>query len=265
MSLMTLAVRSQDCPYFLVWANLVTATMVVLYSRLTGLSTIFTFKMSQSPLSIPLSISDPYLLTLTSNEYTSKMRDHQRWSKEIPSISSLELRSASFIFQGGSVASGLGTLYRERSVRFYYLSTLYSDLRLQKCLYVSQAATDFSHIELPVIRYRQEIPKTPTLVSEDGFIVPNRVSAKDREDPNIEPELRIALNKGGEGYQSKTGEDSRTLNFEWLERGIQSLSTSASTLGTGISSGINFDECLEALKTAVENKLNIGTPQLDLL
>lgn len=244
---------------------MVIATMVVLYSRLTSLSTIFTFGMSQSPLSIPLSISDPYLLILAGRESNSKVHDHQHWSGNHPSISSLELRPARYGFQKGSTPSGLGAFYREKSVRFYHLSTLFSDLSLQKCVYVGQAATDSSHISLPVAQYRQEIPKTPMFVLEDGFIVPNRVSAKGWEDPNLEPELQIALKKEGGGYQSNTDEDPRTLNFEWLERGIQSLLTRLSTSDTDKSSRTNLDECLEIIQTATENKLNIGTPQLDLL
>lgn len=245
-------------------ANMVTATMVVLYSRLTSLSTIFTFRMSQSPLSIPLSISDPYLLTLMGSEYSSKKPDHQRWSWKNPSISSLKLRAASYVFQKRSSASGLGALYRENSVRFFYLSILHSDLSLQKCLYVSQPATDPSHIQLPVVQYRQEISTTPISMPEDGFIVPNRVSAKDWEDSELKAELQIALNKKEEGDQSENDADSRTLNFEWLERGIQSLLTRASSPNPD-NSCINLDECLETLKTATKNKLNIGTPQVNLL
>lgn len=240
--------------------------MVVLYSRLTSLSTLFSFRMSQAPLSIPLSISDPYLLTLTGDEHNSKTHGHQDRSRKNLPISSLELRAASYGFQKGSVPSGPGALYREKSVRFYFLSTLYSDLSLQRYLYVSQATTDTSQVCSPVVQQRQEIPEPPTYLSGDGFIVSNRASAKDCENLDSEPDLQISSDReGGAAYQAKTDEDSRTLNFEWLERGIQSLSARVSTSGTDIRSSINLDECLATLKAATENKLKTVTPQVNLL
>lgn len=245
-------------------ANMFIATLVILYSRLTSLSTIFTFRMSQSPLRIPMSTSDPYVLTLKGNEHSYKMHSFPQRSRTNPSIFSLELRPASYEVQKGSSPTGLGAFYREKSVRFYYLSTLYSDLSLQKCLYVSQATANPISVLPPEIHHRQEIFETIKLVSDDGFIIPNRVSAIDREDPDFEPELQMALNKRGEGHQSKTIDDPQTLNFDWLERGIQSLLTRASTPNTHLYS-MGFDECLKSLKITTENKLNTGTSQLNLL
>ena len=239
--------------------------MVVLYSRLTSLSTIFTFEISQAPLSIPMSTSDPYLLPLTGNEHHSKLHGPQNWSRKTPSISSLELRSTSYIPQNGSTPTESGIMYREKPVRFYYLSILYSDLSLQKCLYVGQAAIDPTRVLLPIIYPGQKPFGTAAFVSRDGFIVPNRVSAKGRDDLNLKTDMQITLNKEERGFQSKAGEDPRTLNFEWLERGIRSLLTGTFRPGTRISSGVSFDECLKTLKAETENKLNNGTPQLKLL
>lgn len=239
--------------------------MVVLYSRLASLSTIFTFRMSPAPLSIPVSTSDPYLLPLTGNEHNSILHNRQNRSRKNPSISSLELRPASYATQKGSTSTGLGVLYREKSVRFYYLSILYSDLGLQKCLYVSQAITDPTRVLLPVSHSRHKISETATFVSEGGFIVPNRCSAKNRDELSLKPEMQVALNKKERRYQSKADEDPRTLNFEWLERGIQSLWIGAFRPGSLVSSGVSFEECLKTLKDETENKLNIGTPPLNLL
>lgn len=239
--------------------------MVVLYSRLTNVSSIFTFRMPQSPLSIPLSISDPYILILPGRQYNSKSHDHQQWSGENPSVSSLELRVAKYEFRRGSTPTGLGAFYRENSIRFYHLSILYSDLSLRKCVYVGQAATDSSHVLLPVVQYRQKIYKTPLFVSEDAFIVPNRVSAKDWEDPNLESEPRLGLKKDDGGYESTVDEDSRTLNFEWLAQGIQDLLTRSPTSSANKSSREDLDECLHVIQAATEDKLNTGTPQLELL
>lgn len=239
--------------------------MVVLYSRLTSLSTIFTFEMSQAPLSIPMSTSDPYLLPLTGNEHHSKLHGPQNRSRKTPSISSLELRSTSYIPQNGSTPTGSGVWYREKPVRFYYLSVLYSDLSLQRCLYVGQATTDPTRVLLPMIHSGQNPFGTAAFVSGDGFIVPNRVSAKGRDVLSLNTEMQIAPKKNAKGYQSNAGEDPRTLNFEWLERGIRSLLTGTFRPGTRVSSGVSFDECLKTLKAETENKLNNGTPQLKLL
>ena len=234
--------------------------MVVLYSRLTNLSCIFTFRMPQSPPKIPLSISDPYLLTLAGTEFNSKSHDHQQWSGENPSVSSLELRAAKYEFRRGSTQSGLGAVYRENSTRFYHLSILYNDLSLQKCIYVGQTVTDSGHVVLPVVQYRQKIHKTPLVLSEDAFIVPNRV-----EDPNLKSEPRVGLRKDDGGYESTIDEDSRTLNFEWLAQGIQNLLSRSSISKANTSSRENLDECLHVIQAATENKLKTGTPQLELL
>lgn len=259
-------VCSQDWSVFFVSANMVIASMIVLYSRLTSLSTIFTFRMSKPPLSIPMSISDPYHLTLMGNEYNSKMHDDQHRSRKNLSIYGLQLRPASYAIQKKSIPTGLGALYRAKSVRFYYLSTLYIDLSLQKRLYVSQATTDTIRVLLPLIQSQQEISETATVAPEGEFIVPNRVLAKGRDDLILESEIQISTNnKRGKGYQSKPNEDPRTLNFEWLERGIRSLLARASRPGMHTSFGISFDECIKTLKAATENKLNSGTPPLTLL
>jgi hypothetical protein len=240
--------------------------MVVLYSRLTSLSTIFTFGMLQSPLNIPLSISDPYLLPLVNREYDSNLHSHQRSSAETTSVSSLELRVTKYEVQKGFNPSGLGALYRERGVRFYQLSIFYTDLSLQQCVYVGQAATDPSHVQLPTAQNREDILKTPMLISEGGFVVPNRVSAEEWIDPNLEPEAVTQLQKKSGRDKSDLDEDPWTLNFEWLEREIQSLSRrSSATLNTENSSRANLDECLERVFTATENKLKSGAPQLQLL
>lgn len=247
------------------WAYMFIAIMVVLYSRLTSLSTIFTFGISQAPLSIPVSTSDPYLLPLTGNEHHSKLQKLQNWSRKTPSISSLELRSASYIPQKDFTPTESGVMYRENSVRFYYLSILYNDLSLQKCLYVGQATTDPTRVLLSEIHFGQTTFGTTTFVSENGFIVANRVSAKSRDDLSSKTEMQIAPNKKKGKYQSKAGEDPLTINFEWLERGLHSLLTGTFRPGTRVSSDVSFDECLETLKDETENKLDIGTPQLKLL
>lgn len=239
--------------------------MVVLYSRLTNLTSIFTFRMPQSSPKIPLSISDPYLLTLAGTESNSKSHNYQQWSGENPSVSSLELRVAMYEFRRGSTPSGLGAVYRENSTRFYHLSILYSDLSLQKCIYVGQAVTDSSHVLLPVVQYRQKIHKAPLFVSEDAFIVPNRVSAKDWEDHDLKSEPRVGLRKDDGGYESTIDDDSRTLNFEWLAQGIQNLLARSSTSNANASSRENLDECLHVIQAATENKLKTSTPQLELL
>ena len=239
--------------------------MVVLYSRLTSLSTIFTFRMPNSPLNVPLSVSDPYLLTLADGKFLSEPHGQHGWSGEAPSVSSLELRLAKYKFPKSSTPSGLGALYREKSVRFFHLSTLYSDLSLQKCVYVGQAATDLSHVRMPVVQSRQDIPKTPMFVSEDQFIVPNRVSAQDWEDPNFESERQLGFIDAGEEYRSSIDQDPQTLNFEWLERGIQRLSVRSSNSDLGISSAGNMDECLQIMRVATLEKLNTDTPPLKLL
>lgn len=241
--------------------------MVVLYSRLTSLSTIFTFGMLQSPLTIPLSLSDPYLLPLVNRGYDSILHSHQRSSAETTSVSSLELRVIKYEVQKGSTPSGLGALYRERAVRFYQLSIFYSDLSLQQCVYVGHTTTDPSHFQLLTAQNREDILKTPMLISEAGFVVPNRVSAEEWIDPNsVESEAVTQLRKEGGRYKPHLDKDPWTLNFEWLEREIQSLSRRiSSNQNAEKSSRANLDTGLEKIFAATESKLKNGAPQLQLL
>jgi hypothetical protein len=248
-----------------VGANIDAATLAVLYSRLTSLSTIFTFRMSQHPLGTPLSISDPYLLPLTDSGSKSESNDPQQLSEESPSLRSLELRCVKYQSRRRSNPSGPGALYREKSVRFYYLSTIYSDLSLRQCLYVGQEATDPTDVQLPAVQNRESILKTPMFISKDGFVVPNRVSAKDWEDPNLNFGPRGGSERRDGRYKSTTDEDPFTLNFEWLEREVQSLSGPSSKPKIQDFSGANLDQCLQSVQSIIEDKLQSSTPGLDLL
>lgn len=239
--------------------------MLVLYSRLTSLSTIFTFRMPRSPLYISLSVSDPYLLNLAAGEYFPHLCGHQQWSREFPSLSSIELRVAEYQSRKGSTPSGLGTLYRDQSVKFYYLSTFYSDLSLQRRLYVGQAATDLAHIHPPVVQSRQDIPKSSMYVSDDDrFVIPNRVSVEDWQDLNLAAGLQTGSENKVRECQPDVNENCRRLNFEWLEQDIQRSLTEFSRSNAGRSKS-NIDDCFDVIQTAIKENLRNNTPQLNLL
>lgn len=242
-------------------------TMVILYSRLTALSTVFSFQMSIAPPGIPLSVSDPIYLPLR-HEGQDRYNPISSGcvSTKKPSVTTLELNIVKYHALDESVLGGLGYQYREGGVKFYQLTILYNDLSLHQCLYASQLTSDVTQLQLPRIRKLADTHKIPKMVKERGFIVPDRPSLEGYQDhilPLVSQEHR-KTNAGAETLRSD--EDPWTLNFGWLEREISKLSPEPSAAQVlRYKPGTPLDECLELIRSAIIEKVTDNTSGAETL
>ena len=237
--------------------------MVVLYSRLTSLCTVFTFQTSTSPPGLPLSISDPFILPLSHElSAASTLIQSSHISAQMPSILNLQLKVVEYDIQDGSMTPGLGNQYNEGGVKFYQLLTLLNDLSLHECLYVGQPIGDSTQIQPPEVQKRRKFHDSPARVREDDFIVPNRVSLQSLEGSSLQP-TRPNWNEDKSQNKLASKEDPWTLDFEWLEREIGEHSPRFSRNQGAI--GAPLDECLHSIRSAIINKLSYGPPGIESL
>lgn len=243
------------------------ATMVILYSRLTALSTVFSFQISIAPPGLPLSVSDPFLLPLIhkgQDRYIPTRSGHN--STEEPSVTTLELNLVKYDILDDSGPAGLVNQYRESGVRFYQLTILYNDQSLRECLYASQLTSDSTQLQLPRTRKLAETLKTPKKLIEHGFILPDRLSLEDYEDLILPPMSREHKTRKTIAETLHSDEDPWTLNFEWLERKISDLSPlSSASQVSKYKSGIPLDDCLELIRSSIVEKVTDRTSGIQTL
>lgn len=241
--------------------------MVILYSRLTTLSTVFSFQMSPAPTGLPLSVSDPFLLPLVHEGQDKYIPIRSSCSStKAPSVTTLGLNIVKYHTLDDSVPGGLGNQYRENGVRFYQLTILYSDFSLRECLYACQLTSDFTQIQPPRTRELAETRKSSAKATEHGFIVPNRLPAEDYEDLML-PRLSQEHKKGMTNAETLgSDEDPWALNFEWLERKISRLSPGCSAAQASKHKlGTPFEECLELIRSAITEKVADYAPGIQTL
>ena len=233
------------------------ATLVLLYSRLTGLTNAFNFQYAKSSSDLAPSTSEPYLLRLPNDGPDAlNLRANPRGSHRIR-VSTIVLKALKYESPQGSILSGLGQTYFENNVVFYQLSVFTNDLALSECLYVE--VQDESKVELcpPNTFSRLSIAKTPARLLDD-FIVPDGYVDRDDEDSS---QMRTAEK---ESYAESRAdlevlnEDPCTISFEWLENELHGILTDASPTPA-------FHENLELLQNEIEDKVASANPTMETL
>ena len=255
---MTIEVGHSRCAKTVAVIDYAPATLVLLYSRLTGLTTVFTFQCARSHSNLAPSASDPYLLPLPSDGVdTSSLRASPHVLHRSFRISTMVLKALDFQSPQGSIASGLGQIYCESGVVFYQLSLLTNDLALSECLYVVVPNDFRAEVCPPEIISRSVIAKTPAKIFSD-FIVPSGYVDWEYEDlpyiPTAEEELDVESRANLAVHQ----EDLYTISFEWLESEIQDALTRASPT-TG------FDQGLDLIQNKIEVQLASAVPTMETL
>ena len=234
------------------------ATLVLLYSRLTGLINVFTFQYARSSSNLAPCASDPYLLPLANNELdVVNSKANFRGSDRSPKISAISLRAVKYNLRRGSTLSGLGQIYLEKDVTFYQLSLITNDLALSESLYAQVPKEFKAEVCAPNTVSRLKIAKTPAKILSD-FIVPNGYVERDHEDSphhrtngkNLDAEIQASL--------TMFEQDPWTISFEWLEDEIHSPLTGASPTRA-------FDENLDLLQSEIEDKVALGVPTMETL
>ena len=255
---MTIEVGHSRCAKTFAVIDNTPATLVLLYSRLTGLTTVFTFQHARSHSNSASSASDPYLLSLPNEGLDiSTIGASSHVLHGSSRISAMVLKALDFQSPQGSIASGLGQIYSESGVVFYQLSLLTNDLALSECLYV-MVPNDFkAEVCPPETISRSVIAKTPAKVFSD-FIVPSGYVDWEYEDlsyiptaeeePDVESRASLAVHQ----------EDPYTISFEWLESEIHDALT-------GTSPTISFDQGLDLIQDKIEVKLASAVATMDTL
>lgn len=234
------------------------ATLVLLYSRLTGLTNVFTFQYSKSYSNLAPSASDPYILPL-SNDGLDVLASRARsyGSHGSPRVSAIILKTIKYESPRNSILSGLGQIYFQNDVTFYQLSVLTNDLALSECLYADVQNEFKAELCPPNTISRLEIAKTPARILDD-FFVPNGYVDQDHEDSPHNLTTEEGSDAESRASLAVLSEDPCTLSFEWLENEVHSISTDASTK-------VAFHEILDFLRNEIEDKIALGVPTMETL
>lgn len=223
--------------------------MVLLYSRLSALTSVYTFKISDSPSGLPVSLSDPFVLPLSQD-----IQDGPQLNRSDPTISkgrfisTLRFTKAKYAAVGESKLGQFG---------FYQLSVLYNDLSLSECLYFGQTTGNSPSVPIPEIQNYPAHRKPPASSLEKGFIVPNKIPFDRLNEPSTQG-LSFQHDKDApRGKSPHSKEDLRTLNFEIIERKIHELLSESTTHENSANSAPKpLDQCLELIRTLILNKVH---------
>ena len=256
--LMTIGVCNSRCVKTSAIIDFAPAILVLLYSRLTGLTTVFTFQYARSHSNLAPSASDPYLLPLANDGLDiSTLGATPHVLHRSSRISAMVLKAVDFQSPRDYIPSGLGQIYSESGIVFYQLSLLTNDLALSEGLYVVVPSDFKAEVCLPKTISRSVIAKTPAKVFSD-FVVPNGYVDWEYEDlssiptaneePDVESRASLAVHQ----------EDPYTISFEWLESEIQDAII-------GASPTTDFYQGLELIQNKIEVKLASAVPTMETL
>ena len=240
-------------------------TLVLLYSRLTGLTTVYTFQKSPATIGLSQSTSDPYALNLSNVVDKSAHLATTARPVQQKSISTLMLQKLEYAIRPGYGSSGKGNQYMKGNVRFYQLSTLFNDLSIEQSLYASAPSGRITSIHPPDITLLA-VPKLSAKTAIDRFIVPDGILDEDMikshdESNNIGSKERMIEEDSASGADGQW-----TVNFQWLERHLHSFAPRSCSLER-ITSPIakSFEGVLEILQSVLGHKPNSDESGIRLL
>lgn len=223
--------------------------MVLLYSRLSALTSVYTFRISDSPPGLPVSVSDPFVLPLS-----QVIQDGPQLNQSNPTISRGRFLST-LKFTKVKYAAVSKSKFGEFG--FFQLSVLYNDMSLSECLYFGQTTRNSSSMPIAEIQNYPPHLKAPTRSLGKGFIVPNKIPLNRFNEPKP---LGLSSQDGKyatRGRVSHPKEDSRTLNFEIIERKINEHLSESTTYENSTNSSLKpLDQCLELIRSLILNKVH---------
>ena len=221
------------------------ATKLLLYSRLSGLVTVFTFQCAMPSLEQCHFALDPYPLELSMEEVgiTRSARNVLNIHTK-PRILAVVLQAVPYQTPIEYMPSGLGQLGVTKSVDYYQLSILTRNLTLFEKLYVDVNEASGCSGDSPSTRTRKGFPKTLAHVFDD-LIVPDGLdnegyhsSEENAEGPYVQQDFQHVKAKS-----TKPDEDSWTITLGWLEKETYNFLSEHSP---------RFDESLETLFATVK-------------
>lgn len=210
------------------------ANTVLLYSRLTGLTIVFTLQHPESSPDQALSISDPFLLPVAewADGILGRQLTHLSVGLTSVPINSIALRTVSYGFTHKNPPSGLGQLYVESEIKFYQLNILFQDLSLSECLYAEAVAGLNLDIHLPSLQPQKGLPKSSAKVFDD-FIVPDGSEDENSEawfdDINAQRRMKLA----SRSRSAFPDDDARSIPFQSLDTKLGKMVAEYSTISMG--------------------------------
>lgn len=240
------------------------ATFAFLYSRLTDLVTVYTFKFSPTE-NRALSASDPYILQLPETGYVST-GNRKVITQSGRRLANIMLQPLEYGSLYGHPLTEITKRYMDNHVIFYQLNILYNDLALLESLHARSVWSTGFDIHAPGLRTRQKSVKTSTKVSGLDFIVPDNIDLHVSSE-NI-PELDLLKMSKGDASPpvSVEKEDPYTLNMEWLRQEIQGFTVEQfENEKDEAPARTSFEEALEVIQTSIEEKLSKERQGIDSL
>ncbi|KAK3170886.1 hypothetical protein OEA41_002970 [Lepraria neglecta] len=234
------------------------ATKILLYSRLSGLVTVFAFQDAMSLSKQALSALDPYSLELSTEEKSVLRSDRDAHDLHTDTrISDVVLKAVPNDNPDEYMPSCQGQSLVTERVNYYQLSILTHDLALSEGLYAEVDEDSRFSIDPPDTRTRREFSKTPVKVLDD-FIVPDvfddhdyQSSEERLESPSAQHDL-----EHGKARSIKPDEDPWTISLGWLEKEVHASLSERSP---------SFDECLAALYATIKETLALQDTPLETL
>lgn len=223
--------------------------MILLYSRFSALTSVYTFKISDSTPGLPFSVSDPFVLPLS-----QVIQDSPQLNQSNPTsprgrfLSTLKFTKVKYAAVGKSKFGEFG---------FFQLSVLYNDMSLSECLYFGQTTRNSSSMPIPEIQNYPAHCKAPTRSLGKGFIVPNKIPLNRFNEPKSQGLSSQDDKYATRGRDSHPKEESRTLNFEIIERKINEHLSESTTYENSTNSSLNpLDQCLELIRSLILNQVH---------
>ena len=210
-------------------------------SRVTGLTTVTTLVGPSSSSTVPLSISNPYLLALDiSKGNTPQTKSVDAFHGSQHSFVSLVLREMVHGAKKPRVSTDTAISSIEKKSGFYQLIILGNNLDVFEYLLVDNAE---SPLHMPNTRSLVISSKSSAKIAAESFVIPDASddsdSPSDRAFENTQSEPR---SYGSHSKKSETAPDSHqdlwTLNMAWLHDLLQQIR------GDG---GVDFSEALDTI------------------
>lgn len=240
-------------------AKPIIVTNVVLYSRLTSLTTVFSFQIAGPSSNRLPSAADPYSLPLLAeHDLGLRVSKSMSFNTHINTrISGMFLRAVKYDSPYGSTPTGKGQLISENGAIFYQLSLLFNNLQLSERLYVEASTDSDELIHAPVVFGRSKIAKTTAKVVNE-FIVPDGYVDNELGDLLQDPTNTELSSDNSDVEYSTEDQDPRTIRFEWLGEEINSALLESPNANT-------VSKVIELVRAEIELRLASGVSSIDTL
>lgn len=222
--------------------------LILLYSRLSDLITTLELSLSSSPLGHEVSVSDPHMVPLATNDVAPVMYPKSRTATESrPIVSCIAVQPAEYKMRHDLTSPN----YQTQGMQFYKLFTLRSDLSVCECLYVHRPEGKVNRISAPPYKIKSNAPRSAPVATEDSFVVEDQEI--DITEVRNGMTLERFLRRGASEYLVNHEHTDWTVDSEVLYR--ISTDITASTISNESSSATeNLD--LRSSMESIRERLN---------